>query len=145
MPTRTAFATFDGAEARAYLYHRGEQRLVTLPGFPMSGQKKPDFESDRGRLFNSVDDRRSAAEPPSDPEKLIEKDFVCEVARRLDGLRGKEAFDKLIVAAAPRALGYWRETAPKDLAASVTSELANDYAHFDEQSLLPIVEKAFWG
>ena len=144
MPHRkTAFATFDGAAARAFLYHRAEGRLEPLPGFPMEGPKKPDFQSQQGRVFNSADNRRSAAEPPSDPEKEIEQSFVAEVAARLDGLREKGAFDSLIVAAPPRPLGYWRVAAPKPLAEAVRSELAHDYAHLDAPALLPLVEKAF--
>jgi len=142
---KTAFATFDGAAARAYLYERAAKRLTLLPGFPMTGQKKPEFSDQQGRMFSSADDRRSAAEPPSDPEQLIERRFVADVAKKLEVLKAKKAFDRLIVAAGPRALGYWRETAPKELAASVKREVVSDYAHLDETALLPLVENAFWG
>lgn len=141
---KTAFATFDGAAARAFLYERAEKRLTALPGFPMTGKKKPEFSDRKGRLFSSADDRRSAAEPPSDPEKLLEREFVAEVARKLEDLKARKTFDRLIVAAGPRALGFWREIAAKELAASVKIELASDYAHLDETALLPLVENAFW-
>ncbi len=142
---KTAFATFDGAAARAYLYERGKKRLTPLPGFPMAGQKKPEFSDKRARVFQSFSDQRSAAEPQTDPEKELERQFVAGVAKKLEGLKAKSAFDRLIVAASPRALGYWRETAGKALAAVVKKELASDYAHLDEAALLPLVEEAFWG
>ena len=142
---KTAFATFDGAAARAYLYERAAKRLTLLPGFPMTGQKKPEFTDRPTRVVESLDGRRSGIEPQTDPEKELERRFVADVARKLDGLKAKKTFDRLIVAAGPRALGYWRETAPKELAASVKREVVSDYAHLDETALLPLVENAFWG
>lgn len=142
---KTAFATFDGASAQAFIYERADRKLTPLPGFPMSGRKKPEFSYDKGRTFNSADDRRSGQEPPSDHEKLIEREFVQAVARRLEALREKKSFDRLIVAAGPRALGYWREIVPAGLSAIVDKELDSDYATMDPNALPPLVEKAFLG
>lgn len=142
---RTAFATFDGAQARAFLYERADQKLTLLPGFPMDGARKPEFSDKPGRVFQSFSDKRSAAEPASDPEKLLERQFVASVAAQLETLRSQKAFSRLIVAAGPRALGYWRAVAPKELAAAVTTELAADHVGTDEKTLLPIVEEAFFG
>lgn len=142
---RIAFATFNGAAAQAFLYERSAKRLAPLAGFPMSGQKKPEFSYQPGRMFNSADNRRSAAEPPSDHEKLIERDFVRDVAERLENLRAKKNFDRLIVAAGPTALGFWRDVAPASLSAIVDKEIDSDYATMDQRSLLPLVEKAFRG
>lgn len=139
---KTAFATFDGAAASAYLYERAEKRLSPLTGFPMIGQKKPEFLDKLPRVQESAGESRSAIERRTDPEKEIEQRFVAKVAARLEALRAEGAFDSLIVAAPPRPLGYWREAAPKALAAAVKKELASDYAHLDEHALLPIVEKA---
>jgi protein required for attachment to host cells len=141
---RTAFATFDGATAAAYLYERANKKLTPLDGFPMSGAKKPEFQSKPGRVFQSFSERRSAAEPPSDPEKELERRFVAEVAAKLDALRVQNAFERIIVAAGPRALGYWRDVAPKELSAVVTKELASDYSNTDPQALVQIVENAFF-
>lgn len=140
----TAFATFDGASAEAYFYERAEKRLAPLDGFPMNGARKPEFDDKRGRVFNSADDRRSAAEPPSDPEKLIEREFVSSVAERLAALRSAGAFERLVVAATPRALGYWRDVAPKDLAGVVSAELPRAYVGENGKALLGVVEDAFW-
>lgn len=140
----TAFVTFDGASAKAFLYERAEKKLTQLDGFPMSGAKKPDFADKQGRVFQSASERRSGAEPSSDPEKLLERDFVSEVAEQLDKLRAVGAFAHLIVAAGPRALGYWRDVAPKSIADVVKKELTGDYSSTDRQALLDVVEKAFW-
>lgn len=142
MKTRTAFATFNGAAAQAFIFDRESKRLTPLPGFPMAGEKKPEFSYDKGRVFNSADDRRSAAEPRSDHEHLLERGFVAKVADILEGLRKDDAFDKLVVSAGPRALGYWREVAPEKLSAVVGKELDSDFASMDPNALVPHVEKA---
>lgn len=142
---KTAFATFNGAAAQAFLYERGDKRLTPLSGFPMAGRKKPEFSYQPGRMFATADNRRSAAEPPSDHEKLIERDFVSDVAARLDKLRAEKAFDRLIVAAGPTALGFWRDVVSAPLSAVVDKELDSDYATMDPNALLPHVEKAFRG
>ncbi len=143
--SKTVFATFDGAAARAFLYDRANKKLSPLPGFPMEGDRKPEFEDKRPRSFQSAGVGRSAIEPQTDPEKQLERRFVSDVAARLETLRAKKSFDRLIVSAAPRALGYWREAAPKELAAVVRTELAADHVRTDEASLVSVVEDAFFG
>ena len=147
MPTKHkfAFATFDGAAAQAFLVERADRRLTPLAGFPMAGEKKPEFSDQPGRAFSSADQRRSAAEPRSDHEKLIEREFVQKVAARLEELRSQKEFEKLIVAAGPRALGYWRDVAPAALSGVVAKELASDYATMDQNALMPHVERALEG
>lgn len=142
---KTAFVTFDGARAEAFLYERAEGRLAALDGFPMTGPKKPDVERPPGRSFQSFSNARSATETRSDPEKLVERAFVAGVAEALATLRTRKAFDALVVAAAPRALGYWRETVSADLAAAVRKELAKDYAGQGEKALVAVVEEAMLG
>ena len=140
----TAFATFNGAGARAFLYERGAKKLTPLGGFPMEGAHKPEFDAGRGRVFKSFSSRRSAAEPPTDPEKELERQFVVAVASRLETLRNQTAFEQLIVGATPRALGFWREVVPKALAAVVRAELAADYVNSDDKTILKTVEDALW-
>ena len=143
--SKTAFVTFDGARAEAFLYERAEGRLAPLEGFPMAGPKKPDVERPPGRSFQSFSQARSAVDTRSDPEKLVERAFVAGVAEALAALRARKAFGSLVVAAAPRALGFWRETAPPDLAAAVRKELAKDYAGQGEKALVAVVEEAMLG
>ncbi len=142
---RPAFATFDGASAQAFLFDRARKRLTPLPGFPMSGAKKPTFEDNRPRTFSSVGSARSAIEPQSDPEKNLERAFVADVAKKLEALRAKKTFGTLIVSAGPRALGYWREDAPQPLRDATAKEIDRDYSNTHPTALLPIVEEAVRG
>jgi protein required for attachment to host cells len=144
MPARqkTAFATFDGAEAHAYLYERAAKRLTALPGFPLSGDRKLQFRDQRPREFSSGGSQRNAIEPQTDPEKNMERAFVAEVAKQLEALRTQKAFGALVVSAAPRALGYWRDVAPSSLREATTKELNGDYSNTPQAELVAIIEKA---
>lgn len=147
MPTGTklAFVTFDGAEAQAFLYERAARRLSPLPGFPMSGPKKPQFDGPAPRTFQSVGAARSAIDPKTDREHALEGEFVAGVAESLEALRTKNVFNTLIVAAPPRPLGLWRERAADALRAVVRTEVAKNYAGRDASTLVAVVEDALLG
>lgn len=147
MPTGTklAFVTFDGAEAQAFLYERAARRLSPLPGFPMSGPKKPQFYGPAPRTFQSVGAARSAIDPKTDREHAMEGEFVASVAESLEALRIKNVFAQLLVAAPPRPLGLWRERAAASLRAVVRSEVTKNYAGRDANTLIAVVEDALLG
>ena len=140
----TALVTFNGAGARAFIYDRTGPKLTALAGFPMAGDRKPELEDRPGRVFQSFSARRSATEPASDPEQQLEREFVTSVAGQLSRLADERAFDHLIVAATPRALGYWREVAAKSLTSAVRAELTADHVNSDDKTLLKFAEHAFW-
>lgn len=141
---KTAILTFNGAEANAWLYDRPAKTLVALAGFPLSGERKPVFRDQRPRSQASVGARRAAIEPMNDPEKEMERQFVGEVAATIADHLSKGEFSRLIVAASPRALGYWREVAPRDVAAAVWKELPKDYVGFDKGTMVDAVEELLW-
>jgi protein required for attachment to host cells len=139
---KTAFATFDGAKAHAYVYERAEKRLTALPGFPLSGDRKLRFRDQRPREFSSAGSQRNTIEPQTDPEKNMERAFVAEIAKQLETLRTQRAFGALVVSAAPRALGYWREVAPAPLREATAKELNGVYGNTPQAELVAIIEKA---
>lgn len=75
-------------------------------------------------------------EPRSDPERHLEDAFVASLAKHLTGKLAENAFDELIVAAGPRALGAFRAVAPRALAERVTREVHGNYVNGDEDRLL---------
>lgn len=142
MKPKTAFATFDGASAHAYVYDRAGKKLTALPGFPLSGDRKPNFRDQRPREFASVGTHRNTIEPQTDPEKNLERAFVADVAKQLEALRTQKMFASIIVSAAPRALGYWRDVAPAPLREATAKELTGDYSNTPQPELVEIVERA---
>ncbi len=51
----------------------------------------------------------------TDPERRLEDGFVASLVSHFVEMASEKAFDKLIVAAGPRALGAFQANAPKSL------------------------------
>ncbi len=129
-------ATFDGASARVFRYDGSPRGLEEIVGERRSGPHKPHFEERAGRVYSSVGPGRSSVEPHSDAERELEDVFAASLAERLAGKLTEGAFDELIVAAAPRALGAFRAAASRPLAEKVTREVHGDYVNSDQSQLL---------
>lgn len=129
----TWLVTFDGASARLFSVTRNPTRLREVES--LSGPKRPELSSRPGRVHESVGERRSAMEPRSDPERLLEEEFVSELAARLARLAAEGRFDRLIVAGAPRALGCFRKAAPDSLRERILYEAPKDLTNTPAQDI----------
>lgn len=131
-PTITWIVLADGAHAR-FVEHRGpNSRLIEHTGLALSREpvRAGDINSDRpGRAFATSGRGRSAMEPPTDPVAKLEADFMRQVAKSLGEALAANKFDRLIVVAAPQALGDLRKALPAAVAAKVTAELPKDLVH----------------
>lgn len=79
-----------------------------------------------GRVHESVGAARSAVEQ-TDWHDLAEREFLTQLAKRLDkAVETKEA-KSIIVVAPPRALGMLREAYPGQLKSAIREEVAKDY------------------
>lgn len=142
-PVKTWILLADGARARVFENLGPGKGLQHLPKLDM--QQEPlqtrDIVSDQqGRSFSSASSARSAMEPGTDPAEKREEDFIKGVADRLASQLQRGAFDRLVVAAAPSALGdlrrhindHVRKTIlaelPKDLSNTPTKELPSHFA-----------------
>jgi protein required for attachment to host cells len=95
-----------------------------------------DLVSDRpGRTFDSMGQGRHAKEPPTDAHEKAESDFLRSVCKKLDAACQNKEFDRLIVVAAPRALGTLRQMFPGQLADMVTKEISHDLTGFTRPAL----------
>ena len=128
-PIRTWILVADGARARV-LENTGPGKGVSeVPGmeFAQDALRNREIWADRpGRSFESADQSRHAMEPPTDPKKMAEAAFVAGLVEMLDGKLRAGAFDRLVLVAAPHALGDIRKAMPKGLAGVVHAELAKD-------------------
>ncbi len=117
----------DGARARVLLNEgvgKGVRELSDR-AFVGSRMRSRDMVSDRpGRTFDRGGQGRHAMEPTSDPHDEAERAFLHDVVAWL--AEHEHAFDRLIVIAAPRALGELRRAMPRALAEKVTSEIDAD-------------------
>lgn len=143
-PIRTWILIADGARARV-LENTGPGRgLHAIDGLSFERDCPPTHEivDDReGRSFSSVGPGRSAMEPTSDPRRLLKRDFVRGLAQMLgDGLQS-DRFDRLVIVAAPQALGDLRAALPEGVRSKVVGELAQDLTKTPDHELAAHLEK----
>ena len=132
----------DGATAKVFEYRGPGEGLRAVDDlmFDQTPLKAGEIVTDRpGRSFSSVGHGRSAIEPSSDPVQVRERRFVEHVAQVLERRHQEKAFDRLIVAAAPTALGDLRPAFSKSLRDVITAEIPKDLTNLPT----PQLEKHF--
>lgn len=122
----------DGSQARI-ASHAGPGRGLE-PVFEdlMRGRNLPGREimADRpGRAFDSAGRGRHAMEPVTDPRAHEQQTFIKEVADLLDKESKQGRYDRLVIVAPPKALGYLRQELSDHVRAKVTGELDKDLIH----------------
>ncbi len=129
----------DGATAKVF-EHTGPGkglRAVDDLMFEQTPLKAGEIMADRpGRSISSMGiGGRSAMEYSSDPVAVRERRFVENVAEELDRKHQQRAFDQLIIAAAPTALGDLRPALSKGLRETIIAELPKDLTNLPTPQL----------
>ncbi|MEX0627924.1 MAG: host attachment protein [Cucumibacter sp.] len=128
-PIVTWILIADGARARVLENTGPGKGLREVEGFEFADARlrARDIMADRaGRSFASVGHSRSAMESPTDPVDKREADFARSLAVMLEKQRRVGAFDRLILVAAPNALGDLRASLTPRVRAIVYAELSKD-------------------
>ena len=143
-PTVTWIVIADGDQAKVFEHEGPGKGLKAVKDmlFEQAHLKAGDIMADKpGRSFSSAGPgSRSSMEYSSDPVQVRERKFVEKLADMLNEKQLQGKFDRLVIAAAPAALGDIRPALsdqvrntiiaemPKDLTNVPTPKLA---AHFD--------------
>lgn len=134
--TTTWILIADGTQARV-LEHTGPGKgLANVKGLDWSipPLQSQDIDTDRpGRAHSTVG--RSAMEPKTDPAQHREAEFVRNIAGALDEKARAGAFDRLIVAAAPIALGQLRKVLSDHVRKAIVAELDKDLTNLPTPQL----------
>lgn len=128
-PKTTWVLVADGASAKVFDYRGRGAGLFAIDGlmFEQDHLRARDINTDRpGRSFSSAGHGRSAYQPETDPVHLREARFVKHVAETLEERFRLKEFDRLVIAAAPTALGDIRPLLSKELQAAVVAEVPKD-------------------
>ncbi len=128
-PTRTWILIADGARARILQNDGPGKGVHAVAGGVLHGDHAPTHEikSDReGRSYSSVGPGRSAIEAHSDPHRELKRKFARELADVLAQGLQRQAYDRLVIVAAPSALGDLRAAVSDQVRAKVTGEVAKD-------------------
>lgn len=128
----------DGTQARV-LEHGGPGKGLTPVSdldWSIAPLQTQDINADRpGRSFSSSGTRRSAMEPRTDPAAHREAEFVRGVAAELDRRAKSGAYERLVIAAAPIALGNLRKYLSDHVKKTVIAELDKDLTNLPTSQL----------
>lgn len=128
-PTVTWVLIADGAQARVLENTgpgKGLSKIDDLQ-FAQEPLAAQDIISDRpGRASSPVGAGRGAMEPRTDPVEHRETEFVKSVAHALEKKCADGAYDRLVIAAAPIALGDIRKSLSANVKKTVVAELSKD-------------------
>jgi protein required for attachment to host cells len=91
--------------------------------------------TDRGGPSIPSEPRRHAQENPTDPHRLLKRDFASKVVDELRRAMLGGRFDRIVLVAPPGFLGDLRELLPKDLKDKVADEITSDLTNMPEQQL----------
>lgn len=128
-PIVTWVLVADGAQAKVFEHLGPGKGLRAVDGMQFAEDRKKASElvTDRpGRSFSSVGNGRSAMEPTSNPVVERERAFVEMVSAELARHFEAGAFRRLVIAAAPTALGDIRPALTAQLREAVIAELPKD-------------------
>jgi protein required for attachment to host cells len=128
-PKRTWVLIADGARARILRNDGPGTGLRPVEGCVFVGDHAPTHEimSDReGRTASSVGSARSAVQARSDPHRELKRKFVHRLADALAEGLAQQAYDQLVIVAAPPALGDLRAALSAHVRGKVTAEVAKD-------------------
>lgn len=143
-PTVTWIVIADGDQAKVF-EHEGPGkglRAVKDMLFEQEHLKARDIMADKpGRSFSSAGPgSRSSLEYSSDPVEVRERKFVEKLADALNTKQAEGKFDRLVIAAAPTALGDLRPALSDNVRETILAEMPKDLtnvptpklaAHFD--------------
>lgn len=129
----------DGAQAQVFEHGGPGKGLRAIKDFHFEEERlrAQDIMADRpGRSFSSGGPgSRSAMEYSTDPVQVREERFVKALADKLDVLRQQGRFDRLIIAAAPTALGDIRPALSEGVKSTVMAELPKDLTNIPQPQL----------
>jgi protein required for attachment to host cells len=118
------------------------QELETL-AHPAGRLHAQDLTSDLpGRAFDSVGDGRHAMGQPVEPKEEEALRFARQIAERLDTGRKEGRYDKAVIVAAPKFLGYLRQCQSAPVTALIVAEIAKDLTrHMPEEIRAQVPER----
>jgi protein required for attachment to host cells len=127
----------DGAQAQVFEHGGPGKGLNPVDGLRFSEEplKAQDINTDRpGRRAGGGLGSRSGVEN-SDPVAVREQRFVKSVAEQLEVMRQQGRFDRLIIAAAPTALGDIRPELSAAVKQTIIAELPKDLTNVPRPQL----------
>jgi protein required for attachment to host cells len=147
LATNMWIAVIDGAKA-IVMVNEGtafEPRLKVLRTMTQDNPPTRDQGRDRpGRMNDMSGPHKSSMEAP-DLHQRAEDAFIADVMDALERHAEKGAFEKIVLAAPPVALGTVRKQVGAHLKPRIVKEISADYVKMPTQDIAKAVEKVLEG
>ena len=138
-PTKTWVVIADGDQAKIFEHDGPGKGLRIVDGLKLEQAhlKSGDIMADRaGRASNpSSPGSRAAVDYRTDPAQEHERRFVEHLADLLDQKHSEGAFERLVIAAAPAALGDLRPALSDAVRKTILAELPKDLTNIPTMKL----------
>jgi protein required for attachment to host cells len=126
----------DGSRAKVFESPGSHETLNEIDDMALAIHlpKSGELLADRpGRTFDSVGAGRQAKEYPTNPHRLLKRDFASKVVEKLRRAMLDGRFDRIIFVAPPAFLGDLRQSLPKDLKNKEADEVTSDLTNMPEE------------
>lgn len=136
---KTWIVVADSARARIFESSgkTDDLRLAKDLEHPASQAHERDLITDRpGRTFDSNGPGRHAMSESVSPKEHESAKFCKTLSDAIEHARNEQAFDRLVIVAAPAFLGQLRKMLSASAAQLVTLEIDKNLAQMDEQDIL---------
>jgi len=138
-PTITWIVIADGDQAKVFEHEGPGKGLKAIKDlqFEQEHLKAQEIMADKpGRAFSSAGPgARSSMEYSSDPVAVRERRFVERLAEMLNEKQQQGKFDRLVIAAAPAALGDIRPALSDKVKETILAEMPKDLTNVPTQKL----------
>lgn len=138
----------DRSQARLFQRNKPQDgiHLIQRMDHPEGRMKEREINSDRpGRAFHSGDVQRSGYSPDLSATDHVAKNFAQSLATLLDQGRNQSRYERIVLVAAPRMLGWIRDSLPDLTQALVVEALDKDLSYLSEDQVIEYLEKALEG
>lgn len=115
----------DGPGAELKLVYEEEEAKAMLPAREIEADR-PGRTFDSGGHGDAAAQGRHAYEPPTDPRRKQQTDFIRGVAEVLEDAANRGSFERLVLIAPPKALGDLRASLSKNVGRMVSAEIPKD-------------------
>jgi len=142
-PTVTLVVVADGARARFFENKGVGKGIEKAKLADMDGTRAPsrDIDADRpGRSWSGSGGGRHGMQPPTDAHEHAEAEFLREVAAAVEEDLTRGRHDRIVVVAAPRALGSLRTLYGSRTKAAIAGEVDKNIVDADMDAVARAIE-----
>lgn len=127
---------------KIYEYKKPEHLILLKEIYhPENKLKNIDLTSDKQGHYKTNSTTRGSYSPDTDPKQVKITEFLREVAKELDHGRNKQAYEHLIIIAAPQTMGMLIQQLDKHVDGLVSNRIQKDMIHLTDIELLKYIKE----